>query len=92
MSNTISLYIAGLALTVNSILLAIMLFVGQVILAPILNALMKLTVGSQIIPMSDMTYILQVIWVIIILMEIVCIISFIAVLSRRNEVGYETYY
>jgi hypothetical protein len=70
----------------------IMAFLGNLILAPIINALSKFVTGPQAVPMSDMTWIVQSIWTILIIMEILCIISFLAVIGRSNEVGYDQYY
>jgi hypothetical protein len=92
MASTISVYIAGLALAVNSMLIGIMLFVGQVVLAPIIGVLTKFVTGNQAIPMSDVQFLFPSIWAILIIMEIVCAFSFVVVAFRKNEVGYEEYY
>jgi hypothetical protein len=92
MGSTIQIFIAGIALLVNTLVLIVMTFLSNIIMAPIIGAMGKFVTGNQAVPMSDMTWIIQVVWVTIALMEIVCIISFLAVVSRRNEVGYETYY
>jgi hypothetical protein len=92
MGSTIQIFVAGIALVVNSFLILIMMFMSNLILAPIMSAFSKLVTSSQAIPMSDMTYIIQSIWIIMIIMEIVCVASFLVVISRNNEVGYETYY
>jgi hypothetical protein len=86
------MFVAAVALIVNSLLIIIMAFMSNLILSPIIGAFGKLITSDQAIPMSDMTYIINSIWIILILMEIVCIISFAVVISRNNEVGYETYY
>jgi hypothetical protein len=92
MGSTIQMFTAGIALVVNTFLIIIMTWMSNLILAPIMGAFSKIITSPQAVPMSDMTYITQVIWVILILMEIVCVISFIVVASRNNEVSYETYY
>jgi hypothetical protein len=92
MANTIQMFIAGVALLVNSLLCLIMAFMSNLILAPIMGAFSKIVTGPQALPMSDIQYVIPYIWIVLILMEIVCIISFFVVASRSNEVAYEQYY
>lgn len=90
MATTIELLISSIALVVNSFIILVFFFLGNLILAPIIGAFEKAVLGPQTIPMSDMTYIIPYIWAILLLMEIVCIISFLIVVARRNTV--EDYY
>ena len=92
MGSTIQIYMAALALIVNTFLLIILTFVSNIVIAPILNALSKFVTGPQYVPMTDMTYIIGALWAIIAIMEIVLIISFLVVVSRNNEVSYENFY
>ena len=84
MASTISVYIAGLALLVNSMVITIFAFLGNIILAPIISALEKLVVGTQYVHMSDVSYLIPSIWMILICMEIVTLISFFVVLARKE--------
>jgi hypothetical protein len=86
MANTLQIYIAMLALTVNSFVILVMLFLGNIILAPIISQLEKLVTGPQALQVSDVGYLIPAIWAILIVMEIVCIISFFAVIARRETV------
>lgn len=90
MATTVELFVASVALAVNSFVLIVMTFLGNLILAPIIGALEKIILGPQVVPMTDMGYIIPAIWAIILIMEIVCIIAFLAVVARRNTV--EDYY
>jgi hypothetical protein len=92
MGSTIQIFVAGLAWIVNTLLLIIMTFASNIVLSPIFNALGKFVVGPQAVPMANMSYIVPSLWAIIIIMEIVCSVSFYVVASRNNEVSYEAYY
>jgi uncharacterized protein HemY len=90
MASTIEMYIATLALILNSFLILVLFFLGNIILAPIFSQLEKMVVGPQTIQMTDIGYITPAIWAILLLMEIVCIIAFLATVARRDTV--EDYY
>lgn len=92
MASTLQIYMSALALIVNTLILIVLTFVSNIVVAPILNALSKFVTGQQAIPMADMTYLIGTIWVIICIMEIVLIVSFLVVASRNNEVAYENFY
>ena len=86
MATSTEMFIAGLALLVNSLVILIFFFLGNVMLAPIIYRLEQLVVGPQVVPMTDMSYIVPSIWAIMIIMEIICIIAFAVVASRRTVI------
>ncbi len=90
MASTLQMYLAGLALIVNTFTIALMYFLGNVIMAPILTGLGKFITGPQAIPMYDISFIIAAIWAILLIMEIIIIVSFFVVVGRRVTV--EDYY
>ena len=86
MATTTEMFLAGLALIINTFVIGLMYFLGNVILAPILDAFGKYVDSSQAIPMWDMTYIIPAIWGILLIMEIIIIIAFFVVVGRRTVV------
>jgi len=92
MGSTIQIFIALLALIVNTFVMIIMAFVSNIVIGPIMTVMSQFVTGPQAVPMSDMTWVIQSIWIILICMEIVCIISFLAVAARSNEVAYDVGY
>jgi hypothetical protein len=84
MASTISTFIAAIALIVNSFCILVMFFLGNVMLAPIIGQLEKMVTGTEVIPMSNMGYIVPSIWAILIIMEIVCAGAFLVVIARRE--------
>ena len=86
MATTTEMFIALTALIVNTLVIMILFFLGNVILAPIIYRLEQLVMGPQPIPMWDMTYIIPSIWAILIIMEIICLISFAVVAGRRTVI------
>jgi hypothetical protein len=86
MATTIEMFIAGLALAVNTFVILTLFFLGNIILAPIIYRLEQVVTGPQVIPMWDMSYIIPSIWAILIIMEIICIIAFFIVSARRTVI------
>lgn len=86
MATTIEMYLAGLALIINTFVIGLMFFLGNTILAPFLDAMGKYVDSSQAIPMWDITYIIPAIWGLLGIMEIVILIAFFVVLARRTVV------
>ena len=86
MATTTEMFIALTALIVNTLVIMILFFLGNIILAPIIYRLEQLVMGPQPIPMWDMTYIIPSIWAILIIMEIICLISFAVVAGRRTVI------
>lgn len=86
MATTLEMFIAGIALTVNTFVILILFFLGNVVLGPIIYRLEQIVTGPQVIPMTDMSYIIPSIWAILICMEIICIIAFAVVSARRTVI------
>jgi hypothetical protein len=86
MATSIEMFIAGLALIVNTLIILTMYFVGNLIMGPLMDALGKFVTGPQTIPMWDMTYIMPAIWAILLCMEVIIIIAFFIVAARRTVV------
>jgi len=86
MATTLEMYIAGIALVVNTFTILVLFFLGNVVIAPIIYRLEQIVTGPQVIPMWDMTYILPSIWAILIIMEIIIIIAFFVVSARRTVI------
>lgn len=82
MATTIQMFLASLALVINTLIIGLMYFLGNAILAPFLNAITKYADSTQPIPMSDMSYIIPAIWGILLIMEIIILISFFVVMGR----------
>jgi hypothetical protein len=91
MGSTVEMMMASIALIVNTFCLLVMAFLGNLIIAPIFNGLEQFVVGPQAIPW-DMEWVIPMIWIILIILEIVCIVSFFIVSARRNVVGYDDAY
>jgi hypothetical protein len=83
MASSFEMFLAGTALIVNTFIILLMYFVGNMILAPIINWAGTAVTGPQAVPMWDMTYIVPSIWGILLALEVVCIISFFIVTGRR---------
>lgn len=86
MATTLEMWLSGLALICNSFVILVMFFVGEVVLSPIIGALEGFITGPQPVPMSDISYLIPSIWAILIIMEIVCVISFLVTSARRSTV------
>ena len=86
MASSFEMFLAGTALIVNTFIILLMYFVGNMILAPIINWAGTAVTGPQTIPMWDMTYIVPTIWGILLALEVVCIISFFIVTGRRQVI------
>lgn len=86
MATTLEMYIAGIALAVNTFTILVMFFLGNVVIAPIIYRLEQIVTGPQTIPMWDMTYLMPSLWAIMIIMEIIIIIAFFVVSARRTVI------
>jgi len=83
MATTIEMFFESLALIINTFIIGLMYFLGNLILAPFLDAVGKYVNVNQTIPMWDMTYIIPAIWGLLLIMEIIIIIAFFVVIGRR---------
>ena len=86
MATTTEMFIAGTALIINTFVILILFFVGNVVIGPIVYRLEQIVTGPQVIPMGDMTYLMPAIWAILLIMEVICLISFFIVAGRRTVV------
>jgi hypothetical protein len=86
MASSYEMFLAGTALLVNSFVIAIMYFVGNVIIAPIVSWAGTAITGPTAVPLWDMTYIQSFIWAFLLILEIVCVISFFIVTGRRQVI------
>jgi len=86
MASSFEMFLAATALIVNTFIILLMYFVGNMILAPIINWAGTAVTGPQAVPMWDMTYIVPSIWGILLALEVVCIISFFIVTGRRQVI------
>jgi|WetSurMetagenome_2_1015567.scaffolds.fasta_scaffold54976_2 hypothetical protein len=87
MARTMEMFIAGTALIVDLVTIMLMYFVQNAILGPLTDIVERM-VGAypQVFPISDMTYVIQGIWVFLILFAIVCVIAFVVVAGRTTVV------
>ena len=86
MATTIEMFMAGLALIVNTLVILLMYFVGNIVISPIINGLSSLVIGPQTIPISDTTYLMPAIWAVLLCMEVIIIIAFFIVAARRTTI------
>ena len=86
MASTFELFLAIIALLVNSFVIILMYFVGNMIIAPIVNWAGTAVTGPQAVPLWDVTYIVPTIWGILLCLEIVIIVSFFVVTGRRQVI------
>ena len=83
MASVLEWYFASIALVVNTFTILAMYFLGNVIIAPLLNALGVLVTKPQVVPMYDMTYLWPAIAGILLIEEIIIVIAYAIVASRR---------
>ncbi|MCJ7723218.1 MAG: hypothetical protein MUP03_03705 [Anaerolineales bacterium] len=86
MASTYEMFLAVTALIVNTFLIIVMYFVGNVLLAPIVKWAGTAVTGPQQVPMWDATYIIPAIWGLLLACEVVIIISFFIVVGRRQVI------
>jgi hypothetical protein len=85
MASTLEMFMAIIALIVNTFIILVMYFVGNVTLAPIFNWAANATTSAQIVPMYDISYIPSSIFGLLLIFEVVIIISFFVVAGRRVQ-------
>jgi hypothetical protein len=88
MASTLEMFVATVALLVNTFVIMLLYFIGNITLGPIVNFAGKYfnTSAQQAIPMWDITYIPSAIFSLLLIFEIVIIISFVVVVGRRTVV------
>jgi hypothetical protein len=86
MASSFEMFLAIIALIVNTFVIILMYFVGGMIIAPIVNWAGTAITGPQAVPLWDMTYIIPSIWGLLLALEVVIIISFFIVVGRRQVI------
>ena len=86
MASSFEMFLATTALLVNTFVIFLMYFVGNIIIAPIVNWAGTAITGTQAVPRWDMTYIIPSIWGLLLCLEIVIIVSFFIVTGRRQVI------
>ncbi len=86
MASSLEMFLAITALIVNTFVIGLMFFVGNAILAPIINWAGTAITGPMSVPLLDMTYIIPTIWGFLLALEAVIIISFFIVVGRRQVI------
>ena len=89
MASTIEIFLAGIALMINTIALMIMYFVTNVFYGPFVKVLdgVSASIGGPL-QIGEYTWIFPYIFALRLIMEIICIVAFIVVSGRR--VTYDT--
>ncbi len=85
MASTIEVFLAGLALMINTILIFIMYFVNAAFLGPFVTAIDKLNtqIGGPL-KIGEFTYIMPYVFIFLLISEVVLIIAFLVVIGRRT--------
>ena len=86
MASSFEMFLAILALVVNTFVIILLYFVGNMILAPIINWAGTAITGPQVVPLWDTTWIVPTIWAILLTLEVVIVISFFIVVGRRQVI------
>jgi len=88
MANAMEMFLAGLALVVNTLVMLAMYFVMDVTLGPVLKfAGEYFAANPSPINMGEISYLPSAILGIMLALEVVFIIAFVAVIFRRETVG-----
>jgi hypothetical protein len=85
MATTIEIFLAGLALIINTIAIFVLYFVNNASLGPFIKALEA--VSKQIggpLSLGDFTYLFPFIFWLLLIFEVICIIAFVVVAGRRT--------
>jgi hypothetical protein len=85
MASTIEVFLAGLALLINTVVVFIMIFVNAVFWGPFVKVLDQLNaaIGGPL-KLDEFTYIFPYIFAVVVIMWVICIIAFIIVIGRRT--------
>lgn len=87
MATTLEMFLAGIALIINTLAILLMYFVGNTIIAPIVNLVSKMMPsGTQNIPVWETTYLMPFIWALLMIFEVIILISFAVVAARRTVI------
>jgi hypothetical protein len=90
MASSLEMFLSGLALLINTLVILTMYFVMNVTIGPVLKfAGDYFAANPPPIDMSSITYIFSAIFFVLIALEVVFIIAFVAVIFRRETVGWD---
>ena len=86
MASTIEVFLAGLALLINTVVVFTMIFINFVFWGPFLSAIEQVNamVGGGPLSIGEFTFLFPFIFAVTFIMWIVCIIAFIVVIGRRT--------
>ena len=89
MASTAEMFLAGMALLINTLLLLVFYFVFNTVLGPIYNFAGQFFAQNTpvAVNMAEISYIPSAIFGLLLATEVVFIIAFVAVLGRREYVG-----
>ena len=90
MATTVEITVGGLVLLVNTFAIIVCYFVGNAILAPILNFAASFPIHPSLqASMWETSYITPAIFSLLIVFEVISIIGFVYILARRQVTPYE---
>lgn len=78
----------GIALLICTFVDLLLYFIGNSILGPIVQIINTYKI-TPLLGMSDNTYVIYLLWAFLLLFEIMAIISFVAIIARRQTSGVE---
>jgi hypothetical protein len=85
MASTIEVFLAGLALIINTFIIFVLLFVNAAFLGPFVSAIDHIsgTIGGPL-SIGDFTYLFPFMIFVLGVFEVICVIAFIVVIGRRT--------
>lgn len=85
MASTIEVFLAGLALIINTIAIFVMYFVNNAFLGPFVEAIDDLNakIGGPL-QIGEFTYLFPYVFGVLLIFEIIIIVAFIIVVGRRT--------
>jgi hypothetical protein len=90
MATTVEITVGGIILFVNTFAIIVSYFVGNAILAPILNFAASFPIHPSLkSSMWETSYIYPAFFSFLIILEVVSIIGFVYILARRQVTPYE---
>lgn len=90
MATTVEIAVGGLILLVNTFAIMVMYFVGNAILAPLLNFMSSFPIHPALLSsVQESTYIFPAVFAFLLIFEIISIIGFVYILARRQVSPYE---
>jgi len=90
MATTGEIMVGGMILLVNTFAIAVMYFVGNAVLGPILALVSTFPIADQLkASFWEITYIFPAFFALLLIFEVIIIISFVYILARRQVTPYE---